>query len=187
MLSKERKFSCVLCKGTHHLQRCHKFRDQSLQQRRDLVKSKRVCHAFLSPGHFVKSCRGARICGVEGCQRRYHPLLHSSELKPKEEVKPDDVSSVKKFGSSADNATTKQERQADGLSHAPVSLLIKSRADSTIKRYSSEISKYHRWCHTRNIVVKFPVNIPTAVTYICSRFLQSNSPSATVSVHAVLK
>ena len=95
--SKERKFSCVLCKGTHHLERCHKFRAQSLQQRRDLVKSKRVCHACLSPGHFVKSCRGARICGVEGCQRRHHPLLHSSELKPKEEVKPDNVSSVRGY------------------------------------------------------------------------------------------
>ena len=80
--SKGRNLSCVLCKGTHHLERCHKFRAQNLQQRRDLVKSKRVCHACLSPGHFVKNCRGARMCGVEGCQRRHHPLLHSSEVIP---------------------------------------------------------------------------------------------------------
>ena len=80
--SRGKNLSCVLCKGTHHLERCHKFRAQNLQQRRDLVKSKRVCHACLSPGHFVKNCRGARMCSVEGCQRRHHPLLHSSEVIP---------------------------------------------------------------------------------------------------------
>jgi hypothetical protein len=78
--SKGRNLLCVLCKGTHHLERCHKFRAQNLQQRRDLIKSKRVCHACLSPGHFVKNCRGARMCGVEGCQRRHHPL-HSHLLR----------------------------------------------------------------------------------------------------------
>ena len=26
----------------------------------------------------MKKCRRAKICGVEGCQRRHHPLLHSS-------------------------------------------------------------------------------------------------------------
>ncbi|XP_046855980.1 uncharacterized protein LOC124449080 [Xenia sp. Carnegie-2017] len=82
--SKGRNLSCVLCKGTHHLERCHKFRAQNLQQRQDLVKTHKVCHACLSPGHFVKDCRGARICGVEGCQRRHHPLLHSSEIKAKD-------------------------------------------------------------------------------------------------------
>ncbi|XP_046845141.1 uncharacterized protein LOC124438990 [Xenia sp. Carnegie-2017] len=54
------------------------------KQRQDLVKTHKVCHACLSPGHFVKDCRGARICGVEGCQRRHHPLLHSSEIKAKD-------------------------------------------------------------------------------------------------------
>ena len=85
--SRVRNLSCVLCKGTHHLERCHKFRAQTLLQRRELVKSKKVCHACLSPGHFVKDCRGARMCGVEGCQRRHHPLLHSSEVETKKEDK----------------------------------------------------------------------------------------------------
>ena len=30
--------SCVPCKGTHHLERCHKFRAQNRQQRRDATK-----------------------------------------------------------------------------------------------------------------------------------------------------
>ena len=85
--SRVRNLSCVLCKGTHHLERCHKFRAQTLLQRRELVKSKKVCHACLSPGHFVKDCRGARMCGVEGFQRRHHPLLHSSEVETKKEGK----------------------------------------------------------------------------------------------------
>ena len=85
--AKGRNLSCVLCIGTHHLERCHKFKALKLEQRRDLVKSKRVCHACLSPGHFVKNCRGARMCGVEGCQRRHHPLLHSPEVAPKGETR----------------------------------------------------------------------------------------------------
>ena len=64
---------------------------------------------------------------------------------------------------------------------ALIKLLIKSRADSTVKRYSSEISKYQKWCNAHSIVAKFPVDTPTAVTYTYSRFLQSHSPSATVS------
>ena len=78
--SNERKpFKCVLCLGSHHLERCHKFRELTLRQRQDLVDEKRVCSSCLSPGHFVKKCRVARMCGVERCQRRHHPLLHSSD------------------------------------------------------------------------------------------------------------
>ena len=70
---------------------------------------------------------------------------------------------------------------------ALIKLLIKSRADSTVKRYSSEISKYHKWCNAHSVVAKFPVDTSTAVTYANSRFLQSHSSSATVSAHATLK
>ena len=70
---------------------------------------------------------------------------------------------------------------------ALIKLLIKSRADSTVKRYSSEIAKYQKWCHTHEVAKKFPVNIPTAVAYIYSCFLQSHSPSATVTAHAASK
>ena len=112
--AKGRNLSCVLCKGTHHLERCHKFRVLKLEQRRDLVKSKRVCHACLSPGHFVKNCRGARMCGVEGCQRRHHPLLHSSEVVPKGETRPAKTG----LGSDpppANDLTPSQNTQPDGL------------------------------------------------------------------------
>ena len=75
----ERKpFKCVLCSGSHHLERYHKFRELTLCQRQNLVDEKRVCSSCLSPGHFVKKCRVARLCGVEGCQRKHNPLLHSS-------------------------------------------------------------------------------------------------------------
>ena len=108
--SKGRNLLCVLCKGTHHLERCHKFRAQNLQQRRDLIKSKRVCHACLSPGHFVKNCRGARMCSVEGCQRRHHPLLHSSE----KEVKPPQADPGAESGSSPENNRSTQDMQSCG-------------------------------------------------------------------------
>jgi hypothetical protein len=98
-----RNLSCVLCKGMHHLERCHKFRAQDLLQRRELVKGKKVCHACLSPGHFVKDCRGAHMCGVEGCQRRHHPLLHSSTVETNREDKA--PTTVTGSGSTPDSGT----------------------------------------------------------------------------------
>ncbi|CAB4002846.1 Hypothetical predicted protein [Paramuricea clavata] len=116
--SKGRNLLCVLCKGTHHLERCHKFRAQSLQQRRDLIKSKRVCHACLSPGHFVNNCRGAQMCGVEGCQRRHHPLLHSSE----KEVKPPQADPGAESGSAPENNRSTQDMQSGGSNVSGVAL-----------------------------------------------------------------
>ena len=71
-------FKCVLCSGSHYLERRHKFRELTLRQRQNPVDERRVCSSCLSPGDFVKKCRVARLCGVEGCQRRDHRLLHSS-------------------------------------------------------------------------------------------------------------
>lgn len=79
--SEKRTCTCTCtcqCAGGHHLEHCHKFRAQTLQQRRELVTKRGVCHSCLNPRYYMKKCRGARICGIEGCQRRLQPLFHSS-------------------------------------------------------------------------------------------------------------
>ena len=43
------------------------------------MDEKRVRSSCLSPEHFVKKCWVARMCGVERCQRKHYPLLHSSD------------------------------------------------------------------------------------------------------------
>lgn len=76
----ERKIpKCVLCSGSHHLERCHKFRELTLPPRQGLVDEKKVSSSFLSPGNFVKKCRVARMYAVESCSKRHHRLLHSSD------------------------------------------------------------------------------------------------------------
>ena len=76
--SGKRTFASIQCTDGHHLECCHKLRAQTLQQRQELVTKREVCHSYLSAEYYVKKCRDARLCGVEGCQRRHHPLLHSS-------------------------------------------------------------------------------------------------------------
>lgn len=66
-------------------------------------------------------------------------------------------------------------------------LLAKSRADSTAKRYSTEITKFQRWRTHYNLQANLPIDIPTAATYIHHRFLQSNSSSVVITAHAALK
>ncbi|CAB3993642.1 Hypothetical predicted protein [Paramuricea clavata] len=134
--SKGRNLLCVLCKGSHHLERCHKFRAQNLQQRRDLIKSKRVCHACLSPGHFVKNCRGARMCGVEGCQRRHHPLLHSSE----KEVKPPQADPGAESGSAPENNRSTQDMQSGGHNLSGVGA-----TNSSSRSYPSTHNLREKW------------------------------------------
>ena len=65
--------------------------------------------------------------------------------------------------------------------------LLKSRAQSTIKRYTAEIIKFKKWCSTNHIEKAIPTTIPIAATYIHNRFISSRSPSVTVAAHAALK
>jgi hypothetical protein len=68
-----------------------------------------------------------------------------------------------------------------------VRLLARSRADSTVKQYSAEITKFQIWRAHNSLPVNLPIDISTVVAYIHHRFLQSNSPSVAVTAHAALK
>jgi hypothetical protein len=50
------------------------------------------------------------MCGVEGCQRRHHPLLHSSE----KEVKPPQADPGAESGSAPENNRSTQDMQSGG-------------------------------------------------------------------------
>ena len=57
------------------------FQEKSRAERKRFVREKGLCNLCLSKEHFASKCQRGRKCFVDGCGRRHHPLLHSSELK----------------------------------------------------------------------------------------------------------
>ncbi|KRZ02620.1 hypothetical protein T11_725 [Trichinella zimbabwensis] len=70
--------SCPFCSGEHKAEECEKFLQADLSRRRDMVRAKEVCFKCLGTGHWAKGCREGRHCGVDGCRRQHHKLLHPS-------------------------------------------------------------------------------------------------------------
>ena len=79
---------CYYCKKTGHtLVRCYAFRNQPLEERRQLIRKEKLCNLCLRKGHFAKNCRGRDACLVTGCGQRHHSLLHSVAMVPKQDPK----------------------------------------------------------------------------------------------------
>ena len=64
---------------------------------------------------------------------------------------------------------------------------MKSRADSTARRYIKEIQKFIAWCKSRNISVKLPFSVSVVSVYMARVYKDSKSYASFVLVHAGLK
>ncbi|XP_068993478.1 uncharacterized protein [Neodiprion pinetum] len=71
--ARSKEQSCAFCKGNHYIAFCSTFRDESLDQRREVVSAKKLCFNCLGP-HQQKDCRSNKTCRV--CNGRHHSLLH---------------------------------------------------------------------------------------------------------------
>ncbi|XP_055614781.1 uncharacterized protein LOC129761103 [Toxorhynchites rutilus septentrionalis] len=72
------KFQCANCsKQGHRIKDCGEFRTLSIDNRWRRIRSLGVCQNCLFR-HGRRSCRTVTRCGINGCQYRHHPLLHSS-------------------------------------------------------------------------------------------------------------
>jgi hypothetical protein len=70
---------CPVCLGTsHELFVCPKFKKLNARQRYAVVKSNQSCYHCLKRGHPSNACNyeKGKLCGIDGCQRYEHPLLH---------------------------------------------------------------------------------------------------------------
>ena len=65
--------------------------------------------------------------------------------------------------------------------------LLKSRADSTAKKYVSEIKKIFAWYRTKQITLKLPFTISIVALYLFGLDQQRKPPASMVLVHAALK
>ncbi|XP_035714129.1 uncharacterized protein LOC118438289 [Folsomia candida] len=68
---------CPCCRSNNHkLHACRDFADKPTDERWELVKNCHLCFRCLSSGHAVKDCKFPRACGIDGCQKPHHKLLH---------------------------------------------------------------------------------------------------------------
>ena len=67
------------------------------------------------------------------------------------------------------------------------SSLLKSKADSTAKKYVCEIKKFFAWCKRKQIGVQLPFSTPILALYFFELNQQLKSPASLTVVHAALK
>ena len=72
-------------------------------------------------------------------------------------------------------------------SNSLLNRLLSSRADSTAKKYISEIKNFFAWCRTKCIPLIIPFSTPVVALYLFHLDQQSRSPASMVLVHAAMK
>ena len=68
-----------------------------------------------------------------------------------------------------------------------LTLLMKSKADSTVKRYTKEIVKFSRWCNLSSIQLSPPFSVSIVIAYLHEVYVSSKSYATLSLTHAALK
>ena len=77
--------SCILCGGSHSLQKCYNFIGFSYDDRVEFIKKNKLCFGCFCLGHQSKDCRSRLKCDV--CQKSHSTLLHNPAfLQSKDEL-----------------------------------------------------------------------------------------------------
>ncbi|KAG5891742.1 hypothetical protein JTB14_000345 [Gonioctena quinquepunctata] len=81
----ERKHPKILChycemKG-HKTQLCPKFNENDVETRWSVVTKKKLCFSCLSNNHQTYRCEIRKSCGLNGCRRHHHKLLHKDSFE----------------------------------------------------------------------------------------------------------
>jgi len=70
--------SCECCGGSHRLWKCQNFAQMDVADRWQLAKDKKLCFRCLGSTHNGSTCSRSRPCGLDGCNRVHHRLLHGT-------------------------------------------------------------------------------------------------------------
>ena len=80
--------TCSLCQQNHYTFKCPTINRQTVNQRWETVKQKRLCYNCLSVEHAVRGCYSHKSC--KECGRKHHTLLHrpstSTQVAPPDPV-----------------------------------------------------------------------------------------------------
>lgn len=72
------KRSCPKCSKEHQLDQCQEFKSLSNGDRLSFVSRSRLCFYCFGRGHPAFKCHRSRECGIKGCKKRHHRLLHDN-------------------------------------------------------------------------------------------------------------
>ena len=81
--NKKTSHDCPLKDDKHPLWKCEKFLRMTSQARYEKAKELKLCYCCLAGKHVVKDFT-YKLCGVKGCNKRHHRLLHreTNERQP---------------------------------------------------------------------------------------------------------
>ncbi|GAB0086429.1 hypothetical protein DMENIID0001_004910 [Sergentomyia squamirostris] len=70
---------CAMCSQGHYIAECTEFQKLSTDQRMGKVMELMLCRICLGRKHKAFQCFKKKECGVDGCKRLHHQLLHSAK------------------------------------------------------------------------------------------------------------
>ncbi|XP_055619903.1 uncharacterized protein LOC129764648 [Toxorhynchites rutilus septentrionalis] len=77
------RMKCPVCSNNHKIFDCTEFKNSNIQKRCRLAVQCKICFGCLGTGHMVKDCRRSRRCGLSGCNKHHHRMLHSNpDMEP---------------------------------------------------------------------------------------------------------
>ena len=82
---------CSFCAGNHGVWACRKFQELAIEARWNVAKEKHLCFRCLGSDHQGKLCSRSKTCGIDGCKRNHHTLLHDTFLVKQSEEHPNMV------------------------------------------------------------------------------------------------
>ena len=71
--------------------------------------------------------------------------------------------------------------------HQIVSVMLQSRATSTIKAYLRAIKRFLEWCKMKNVSVQLPFSVSTDSLYLFESHQSCASSASLIQTHAALK
>ena len=92
--SKPASQTCKFCNGPHGIWHCKTFQELKECDRWEKAKELKLCFRCLGYDHMGGFCKRSRVCGIQGCRRTHHRLLHTKAESPnqKQTVRTENVS-----------------------------------------------------------------------------------------------
>ena len=121
---------CTYCGASHRLDACSAFSSIPIDERRDFVKTNRLCFACFGTGHMSRHCSTRLTCAI--CSKRHPTVLHFDGFSRRESAR------------NAKQTSQVNERAIDGGGLGPTSSLsnscILTRSDIAVPSTSAHAS-----------------------------------------------
>lgn len=115
--------SCNLCNSIEHMAKdCGSFVKASVDQRRKILASKKLCFLCLGKNHSAPECRKKQKCRINDCGKKHHEMLHKEVEQNVQQTEANPSTSVTVNGQGSSSATVSGN-------HASTSGGLKTSAD----------------------------------------------------------